>query len=233
MNSPEKIDEFEERVRKTRDYLRRHKVARFTTKLVYQVMLRQARNGHPLKNEDLAGFYKGAIIENPLLHPQENEWINLTQAQPGRYAGYDFLLPEKFTQFDKETRERFTPIIEGRLGAFVLDQIIDNEPDDETPNGFFSLTNFDQVLSIDFLSPQQLLELGMLRQTSYQEAYKKVGLYDKFGEELKARRVAEDPVYQITPKGNTLVVLFPDSGRPNPRVEPETSLELAPIPRHI
>src|SRR5207244_1512175 len=128
--------------------------------------------------------------------------------------------------------DKINRIMDGRLAAFVLDEIADNDEDDETPVGVLNILNVDHIVQIDTFTAQELVENGMLKATNYTEAFKSIDIDEQFADELTARRVAEDAVYQVTPNGNTLVLLIPDFGPSSKKQKEVPSLvpQLAPIP---
>jgi hypothetical protein len=66
---------------------------------------------------------------------------------------------------------------------------------------------------------------GMLAATTYQQAYEEVGAYEQFAEDLTRRRLNDEPLHSVTPKGNTLVWILDMSGDPDPEPKPDLALE--------
>lgn len=93
------------------------------------------------------------------------------------------------------------------------------------------------LLSFDKPSVDMLTEAGLVELTTHGQAYENVGLYGRYGKELGMRRVEDDPVFQVTPKGNTLIHIIPESGDPEPKEAPQKIFEwlpgLKPTPAYV
>jgi hypothetical protein len=87
------------------------------------------------------------------------------------------------------------------------------------------MNNMEHLLRITPASVETLVGEGMLAPTTYQQAYEQVGVYEQFAEDLTKRRLNDEPIHSVTPKGNTLVWLFDMSGDPDPESEPDVVLE--------
>ena len=82
-------------------------------------------------------------------------------------------------------------------------------------------------MTIDKYPIEKLIGEEVLRAVSLAEAYDVAGLGDHI-EGLERRRLADSNVYQVTPKGNTLLDLQKDSGDPSPKRELKKSLVTVP-----
>ena len=114
-------------------------------------------------------------------------------------------------------------LFNGSLGAFLADEMQDKSKEEPTPVGMLNLLDVDHVLSFDIYTPDQLIQQGMLEKSTYGDAYQSLGIYKKYMEELGTRRLTEEPLFQVTPKGNTLIVLLPDFGERAPKEDTQTS----------
>lgn len=162
------------------------------------------------KREPKIGLLEDSIIGNNLYVPNNEEsTLMLTQAPGGRYTAFDFHRPEEFGQKIKEKgRQRQT----GMIITFPLPTIMDNPPDKYTPTYTLNLFSLEHILHVDHPTLKDLETYGFVEQTSYGEAYQRVGLYKKYEKPLKIFGIADDPILRITPKGNGLVVLLPEDG---------------------
>lgn len=218
----------------TGEYLKEHPVARNVANALMQITVYTAsffvfgpkRTMRMRDPQYVGGLCHGSIIAQPLYYPTETKDVfNYDSADAGRWMGYDFLRHNKFplTPEDKLRRLR-----KGRLIAYLLEDIKDNEPDEKTRAGSLRF-DIDSLLCMDSHTPDQLVTHGMLALTNYRDAYKAVGREQDIPA-LESRSLADDPVYQVTPKGNTLVVLMPDGGQSSSRRDTESAPAFNMIP---
>jgi hypothetical protein len=59
---------------------------------------------------------------------------------------------------------------------------------------------------------EKIIEDGLLRETTYRDAYSRVGQFDRYRQYLALAGLLEAPIYSVTPKGNGIVYLVPDQG---------------------
>lgn len=207
------------------------KVRRFATRIALEYLLL------PIKiaaRESMYGLIEGSIVDADLTYPDKGKgYLTHKRAQGGRWVAHDFKRP---SVFPSEAKRGILPDYkEGRLSSLILDEVIDKDEDDLTPLGLLNIAEPLHIIKFNSSSPGKLVDEGLMRLTSYEEAYDNVGLYDEFGEELHLRGVAKDSVFQVTPKGNTLIFVSRDSGSKKPQEEREKSFEwlpgiLKPIP---
>ena len=155
--------------------------------------------------EKSRGLLQGSIIGPTLCYPEPaTHELIYRRPDTSAWVGFDFLRPAVF--MDRPTVRQ---VWEGTLAGAHIDEVRENKAEQETPTDIF---DHGYVMHTLAKAPRQALELvvlGMLRQTTYLEAYDEVGLAEAYGSGLKQRGLADEPVYQVTPKGNTLVFLDP------------------------
>lgn len=173
------------------------------------------------RREYRIGLLEEAILNNEIYHPnKEATSLELRSALAGRWVSFDFRRPQEFNLGDaKHERQKG----EGRLSIFSLDEIENNDPDQYTPTLLFDLFNAEHMLSWELPSLEDAISRGYLRETTYIEAYRKVGIYERYRTSLILSGIAESPIYTVTPKGNGVVFLIKDGGRKSekPKAVPE------------
>lgn len=161
-------------------------------------------------DEYRTGLLESSIFENTLTFPnKENTSLESQKARAGRYVAYDHFRPDEFGMKVLEQRRN---VKTGRIYAFPLDEVINNNPDTYTPTGLLRVFDYDHMLQVQTPTISELIDYGLVKETTYQEAYKNVGLYEKHKRLLTLKDLQDKPIYTITPKGNGLVFLEPDSG---------------------
>lgn len=213
------VDDLKEQMAKRRELLKNHKVQAKLNSLVLRALFRARLGRHNPANE--VGFLEGSMIANPLWHQNEDTYsIVMTSSNTagGRWVGYDYRRPIVFPDED------FTNLTNrGRFTVFDLEEVRDKEANDLTPVGLFNARNLDQALQVDFPTVDELIDREFIIQTSYGKAFEVLGSYDEYSEELRSRSLIDEPVFQVTPKGNTLVYLLADGGDTKPQKETEES----------
>ncbi len=182
--------------------------------------------------ETYLGLTHGAVIQNPLYYPdQQGERLITRQTRGGAWRGYDFNRPEVFSKGSDKPPIRL--YYAGQLWAFVPPAIEGNPPDVRTPIAVSArlLYDMDVLATLDAYSTETLVGLGLLAVESYRETFRRVGVYERYAAELEARSLSDDPVYQVTPKGNTLVFLLGDGGDPAPRRNLISAFSVLGVPR--
>ncbi len=113
----------------------------------------------------------------------------------------------------------------GKLFSILIDEVKDHPADHRTPTGLLNILDAEHLMSFDCPGPEGMTEAGLVEPTTYREAYKKVGLYETYAEGLDLSGFTDEQVYQVTPKGNTLLFIDNPSGVPSPKHEKEPVLE--------
>ena len=192
-----------------RDYAQRRFVKQLNR---YFRPARRAQEYADFHNPDKSqGLLSGAIIAAKLGQPGPTTG-ELVYKQPSgnNWLGFDFIRPFVFMPLPTHQEH------EGSLEGAPLDEVIGQSADERTPDKFFDPMNFMHSLTRRSFSMGDLAIMGMVRQTSYAEAYDGVGLYASYKEGLAQRRLTDEPVYQVTPKGNGLVFLLPPTDQADP-----------------
>jgi len=155
--------------------------------------------------EFFVGLLEKSIIQNPLYIPSDNGSLEKLEAKGWNFSGYDF---DRISEFGKDVVSKK----EGRIVSFLLDRIKNNHKDVYTLTGILNIFDPIDVLTFEKPSVDYLIENGMLEKTTYQEAYSKTGLYGGYAKSMNILDISENEVYQVTPKGNGLMFLWPDGG---------------------
>ncbi|HSX33808.1 MAG TPA: hypothetical protein VLF91_05740 [Candidatus Saccharimonadales bacterium] len=192
--------------------------------------------------ELLSGMTAGTILQNPLYQPDVTDQdagrvivssLIRKEIGGGLWRGYDFNRHVHLPPPLKKTRPYYRTW-DGSIYAMLPESIKDNDPDTLTPWQATRVYDPDCVFTFDKPTPDELIGRGCLKLTTYEQAYREVGAFDAFGEELAARRLLDEPVYQVTPKGNTTILLGGRSGEPKLKEDrrPEFALidKLRPVP---
>jgi hypothetical protein len=175
--------------------------------------------------EARTGLLLDSIIADELYVPnEEGASLELKSAVAGRFVSYDFHRPE---EFKSDAKKRDIQNDNGRLIIFALDEVKDNDKNHYTPTELLDMFNVLHVLSVDTYSLEDAIDEGYLIKTTYKDAYKKVGLYNKYGILLGLQGLDDKTVYVVTPKGNGIVALAKDGGEK--RKQPKTIGELKPV----
>lgn len=227
MSESSQSDKMSEKLKGPREFLDRHRIAKAASSVMLKVIVR-LKFGRDFDDPAInSGFLEGSIIGNPLRYPNpEESGLTNKRVGGGSWVGYDFRRPYVFPKAHE--RGEAEQLYEGRFFGVILEEVKDNPPDQQTPLGLLHLSNIDQLLQFDSYTAAELLDLGVLAEKSYGQAYENVGLYGEYADELKARSIIDEPVFQITPKGNTLVMLVEDGGDPQPDEKTQPSFAWLP-----
>ena len=222
MSNHDQLDEFREKRDAEKELLKKHRLIKHMVNLYLRTHVRIKFKGKSLPPDSKVGLLDGSIISNPLFYPHEDDdWLDNKTDQPGKWVAYDYKRPQTFP--DAHKKRKVEQLFNGRLVAFLADEMQDKSKEEPTPVGMLNLLDVDHVLSFDIYTPDQLIQQGMLEKSTYGDAYQSLGIYKKYMEELGTRRLTEEPLFQVTPKGNTLIVLLPDFGERAPKEDTQTS----------
>jgi len=172
------------------------------------------------------GLIEGGMLAPRLSRPHPTHgYLDLATAAAGEWVAYD---AKRRAEFPHVAQDKRLPIYtKGKLMAFLLDEVIDNEPSTKTPTDLLLPFSADHLLTLNSLNARELVEIGFATFTTHELAYEQVGL-EALIPELRARSMADAPVYQITPKGNTLVKLVSVGGTPQPKQQEQPDFSLRP-----
>lgn len=171
------------------------------------------------------GLLEHSIVAPHLCYPDKKIGaLVLKSAHAGQFISFDFDRPR---HFPITSRDYDIQVREGSMLSVLPDT---NQPaSQKTPT--FSMRNMptDLMLSLDKRPLGELMDEGMLTKTTHEQAYEAAGA-EEYIDGLRLRRVADTVVYQITPKGNSLINLTPDNGNSSPRRDEESAFEFAKVP---
>lgn len=173
----------------------------------------------PFRTELRKGLLEDAIIQNPLYVPNEQEGgLKYEDALSGRWVAYDFHRERIFG--------RANPLKKGKFHSFILDDIKDNEGNTQTPTELFQLFDMYHFFHAERPSIDYLIEQEIIEPKTYGEAYQKAGQYETYAHALDIHELKDKKVYQVTPKGNTLLFLAGDGGDTKKHKQPEQEAAL-------
>lgn len=196
-----------------KDFLSRHRIIKACAQLSLNLV------GWPLRKaiREQPGLLEGSIIHsNTLFHPDTDGTPTYTHATGIDWLAYDFLRPKVLRPYKDGQYRQFR---KGRLYAFLIDEVQGNKADDKTPLGLLQFLDIDHILGFEKPSIETLVNEELVIPTTYGDAYKRVGEYERYAEELESRQLTNDAIHQVTPKGNTLIFLGRDGGKPKPKKE--------------
>lgn len=203
----------------------------FTTQAGRDVLNDPERRRIIYDREARTGLLEDSIIGDDLYVPNgESTSLQNKLAVAGRYVSYDFNRPKEFKSVAKN---RELQNDHGRLVVFVLDEIKYNDKNDYTPTDLLNIFDLLHILSFETFSPEEAVEQGFLRKTTYEEAYKKVGLFNKYKLSLELQQLNERTIYAVTPKGNGVVCLIRDGGERQKYPKGASELSRLPFPMPI
>lgn len=207
------------------EFMRQHRLGRkainFSFKaIVYAALVLTPQGWELLREADIrtflfsrdlqTGLLEDSILNHELYFPNVDKTsLDYRAAIAGRYVAHDFHRPEEFGSKAEQTAT-------GRLLAFMLEEVNGKSPDEYTPTSTVNFFDFCHVLHLEAVTPNNLLENGFVREATYQEAFTKVGIYDRYKTFLALEGATDKTVFAVTPKGNGLIGVAADSG---PRVE--------------
>ncbi|HEX8762885.1 MAG TPA: hypothetical protein VF733_03965 [Candidatus Saccharimonadales bacterium] len=204
------------RLEDIRDYFKRHPIQR---KLINAAIRPVYLLDPACKNPDsYTGMLKGTIISEKLLYPDQEQpdGVSYHHACPGRWLAYDFHRPEVLGPKKKgPTRQLFG----GKLLTYMLEELRGQPGNEESPP--FNFFDIVQGLVVYHPGIGQLVEEEYVTPTTHQEAYRQVDAYEEYADAMHSRGVADDRVYQVTPKGNAMIFLVSDGGKQRPNEDKE------------
>ena len=169
-------------------------------------------DGKELLLDSIAGICVDGMIGQRVCYPDDEAGGQLMvhRADNAAYISYDPRRPTQFPVGEKHGNPSM--VKEGALVAFMVDGLEHKQPDDLTllmPHDWISP---EILYSVDKPGLERLIELGMLARRSHELAFEHAGM-EQYIDDLRARSMHDEIVYQVTPKGNTLVTLEPDGGK--------------------
>ncbi len=160
------------------------------------------------KPENRIGLLTGSILAQSIVFPNE-ERTNLVfdESPEGEFSAYDFKRSE---QFGEVLHAAGHDIHAGKMAALLLNSVLDNPAGRLTPLDQVDFLKMRQALKICWISLSGAVELQLIAKRSYGDAYAIAGALNQWEPRLRQLQLIEEPVYQITPKGNGLIDLIQD-----------------------
>jgi hypothetical protein len=156
-----------------------------------------------LKRNNRIGMLNGSIIASKLWRPSSDGTdLEYHESTPEELLGYDFRRPEELkTRRKKEERQHF----EGKLKVLDFDREGKIPADKATATGVYDWFDLEYFPKFRLLSVAEATKKGYIKKTTYREAYGEFYLDGKYSQALL--EVGDQIVYQVTPKGNSVVFL--------------------------
>lgn len=152
------------------------------------------------------GMRINTILWNSLYFPDimaENERLTFQTASAGRWNAYDFLRTDVLSS-SSTSSHHFHDV---QLLFFPLEQLKNNDIETETPEGLFDIFNVEHMVEFTKFSVISALDFWAIEETTYQKAYEKI--WDiKLLKDIEVLSIGDKKVYQVTPKGSTLIFPF-------------------------
>ncbi len=164
------------------------------------------------------GICEDGIIGSSVAFPDpeyDSQHLTYRTAGIGQWKSHDFRRAEFFPAAARRM-SHFTLYTEGILTAFMLDSVADAPIDVRTNLTFQQAWGLDRRLTHEHPTMGRLLELGIVEERTQEDAFEQARA-TKYIDELRAKGLAADTVYQVTPKGNGLVELRQERGDPTRR----------------
>lgn len=179
----------------------------------------------------IKGLCEDAILSSRLASPDEsNEHLVYQHAHAGQWISHDFRRGEFYPEaVDKPWFELHE---EGILSALLIDGIEDIDPNTRTELPMSKWLSADNIFSFDKPGIEKLLALGMVARRSHELAYETAG-QDEWIDDLRSRGVAQDPVYQVTPKAHSLILISEEGGKKTPKANPKSKAVHLPGMVHV
>lgn len=172
-----------------------------------------------LQRKYRTGLLQDGILANELYFPNEEQtFLESFQAPAGRWFAYNFRAKTELNLKDRPPRDQWKG---GRLITLLPEELKGRSANDYTPTFYVDFCSTD-ILNFDAPSLEQIINDGLIRETNYKEAYERVGLYEKYSRFLILAGLTDREIYQVTPKGNGLVFILPETGdkAPKPKYSP-------------
>ena len=168
-------------------------------------------------SERRIGMLEGTIISDSQYVPDvENANFTYESEKPGSWIGVDYLREQELGRNSKK-------ISRGKLLSFPLEEVEGRTGDEYTPTGLFDM--FDPLHVLRFQSPtlDELVKDEFIKPTSYSDALRRVGQYEVLANNIAIMGIEGKEVYQVTPKGNSLIFLNKPMGDTKTRLREDMS----------
>lgn len=167
------------------------------------------------------GMLEHSIIWNPLYFPDDQGELQYEKAPGGRWVAYDF-------HRHKELGKNVANHLQGRLAYFLLDIVLPNSKQTFTPSNTLDFFEIEHILQFESRGIEDLVKHEFVELTTYSQAFKRAGAFEQYAAQLVSTGIEEARVYQVTPKGNGLILICKDGGE---KIEkPKEKIVLVPLP---
>ena len=170
-----------------------------------------------VKPERRIGMLEGAIISDSQYIPDiGNTNFTYESEKLGYWIGVDYLRVQELGRSSKK-------ISRGKFLSFPLEEVEGKTGDEYTPTHLFDL--FDPLHLFRLQNPtlDELVKDEFIEPTSYSDALRRVGQYEGLANKIAITGIEDKEVYQVTPKGNSLIFLTKPMGDTKKRPKEDTT----------
>ena len=122
----------------------------------------------------------------------------------------------------KKIDNRYSNARSGKLRTFMMPELEGLSGDEQTPDFYIDTIGlFDGEFEDPSPSIETLLKEEYIIQTTYEDAFKTARRYKYYADYIHLADIAESSVYQVTPKGNGLIVIEQRQGVGKRRKDPQ------------
>ncbi len=144
--------------------------------------------------------------------------LELLTTSSGGYVSCSFTKKQKFND------TLYMNITKGTLfAAFTLYEVIAKKHE-RTPDSKFNANSSDVSFLFKHSSLHELLMFGFIEKTTYASVFEKLNINNNYIGNSTYAMISNDPIYQVTPKGNGVIFLISDSGDSDKKEDSEAEL---------
>ena len=183
-----------------------------------QIAIKAFRVMTKINSKSRFGLLENSIMGNPLFAPTfEGNEIKKLSGSAGNYFACDF-----------ERRKHFQPerylTQQGTITSFLPSDYDDRDFLSQDANVKTSLEEFDMrniydILRMDEKTLTQYMDIGVLKEVTYEDALINAGLLEGFKDLYHKSGLLNENIYQVTPKGNGLLFIMKRGGDKRRREE--------------
>lgn len=170
-----------------------------------------------VKSERRIGMLEGAIISDSQYVPDiENTNFTYESEKLGSWIGVDYLREQELGRSSKKNSR-------GKLFSFPLEEVEGKTGDEYTPTHLFDMFDPLHMLRLHNPTLDELIKDEFIEPVSYSHALRRVGQYEILANRIAIIGIEDKEVYQVTPKGNSLLFLTKPMGDSKARPREDTS----------
>lgn len=174
------------------------------------------------------GLLEHAIIGKRLCCPDESIGaLVLRYAAPGAFISYDITRASYLPATAASAPNILFDTQAGLLRSYLPPDVQEQPASVLTPTRHRGAMSYQVRKSFDTRTVDQLVQEGLIVGCTQQEAYERAEA-SEYIDDLRRRGTANEPVWQVTPKGNSLITLVPDDNN-YPVTDSARRLSLAPF----